>query len=173
MVVTVIRIHYLGNYCLRNNCFLYTLSRKNWTTAIRHLPAAIGSTIINNLKPQTIYRKDYKPSSHLIKTTELEFELKDDETIVSSRISFYKNPKVSKSPKELFLNGDSLELLSIKIDEKEGNYELKDDGLLLINPPESFILETIVRIHPERKTNLNEKYIFRISLHNNNCGLFG
>ena len=158
MVVAIIRIHYLGNYCLRNNCFLYTLSRKNWTTAIRHLPAAIGSTIINNLKPQTIYRKDYKPSSHLIKTTELEFELKDDETIVSSRISFYKNPKVSKSPKELFLNGDSLELLSIKIDEKEGNYELKDDGLLLINPPESFILETVVRIHPESKTNLNGLY---------------
>ena len=100
----------------------------------------------------------------------------------SSRISFYKNPKVSKTPKELFLNGESLELLSIKMNttakvirhgknfsieeasvddpiytqgfivgarnlkhssqinqEKtsriNANYEIKDDGLLLIEPP--------------------------------------
>ena len=98
MVVAIIRIHYLYNYCLRNDCFLYTLSRKNWTTTVRHLPAIIRSAIINDLKPQPIYRKDYTPSSHLIRTTELKFELKDDETIVSSRISFYKNPKGSKKP---------------------------------------------------------------------------
>ena len=30
--------------------------------------------------------------------------------------------------------------------------------MLLINPPESFILETVVRIHPESKTNLNGLY---------------
>jgi len=42
--------------------------------------------------PQPIFRKDYEPSSHLIKTTELDFNLGDHETIVSSRIVFYKNP---------------------------------------------------------------------------------
>ena len=94
----------------------------------------------------------------MIKTTELEFELKDDETIVSSRISFFKNPKVSKTPKELFLNGESLELLSIEINSTKANHELKDDGLLLIEPPDSFILETTVRIHPESNTNLNGLY---------------
>ena len=94
----------------------------------------------------------------MIRTTELEFELKDDETIVSSRISFYKNPKVSKTPKELFLNGESLELLSIVINGTKANHELKDDGLLLIEPPDNFILETTVRIHPESNTNLNGLY---------------
>ena len=34
------------------------------------------------------------------------------------------------------------------------NYEIKDDGLLLVEPPDSFILETTVRIHPESKTDL-------------------
>ena len=108
--------------------------------------------------PQPIYRKDYKPSSHLIKTTELDFNLGDDETIVSSRIVFYKNPLVSKSVDELFLNGESLELISIKIDGLNANYELKDDGLFLVNPPENFVLEVQVKIHPESKTDLNGLY---------------
>jgi len=108
--------------------------------------------------PQPIYRKDYEPSSHLIKTTELDFNLGDDETIVSSMIVFYKNPLVLNSVDELFLNGESLELLSIKIDGLNANYALKDDGLFLVNPPENFILEVKVRIHPESKTDLNGLY---------------
>ncbi len=108
--------------------------------------------------PQPIYRKDYEPSSHLIKTTELDFNLGDDETIVSSRIAFYKNPLASKSVDELFLNGESLELLSIKIDGLNANYVLKDDGLFLVNPPENFVLEVQVKIHPESKTDLNGLY---------------
>ena len=66
--------------------------------------------------PEPIFRKDYRPSSHLIKTTELDFALGDSETIVSSRIIFNKNPVVNNSVDELFLNGESLELLSIKVD---------------------------------------------------------
>ena len=38
------------------------------------------------------------------------------------------------------------------------NYEQKDDGLFLINPPDNFILEVKVRIHPESKTDLNGLY---------------
>jgi len=108
--------------------------------------------------PEPIYRKDYTPSSHLIKTTELDFKLKDDETIVTSRISFYKNPDAKKKAKELFLNGESLELISIEIDGLIANYELKDDGLFLLNPPDNFILDVQVRIHPESKTDLNGLY---------------
>ena len=108
--------------------------------------------------PQPIYRKDYEPCSHLIKTTELDFNLGDEETIVSSKIVFYKNPLVVKSVDELFLNGESLELLSIKIDGINANYEMKDDGLFILNPPENFVLEVIVKIHPESKTDLNGLY---------------
>ena len=35
---------------------------------------------------------------------------------------------------------------------------MKDDGLLIINPSESFTLDIVVRIHPESKTNLNGLY---------------
>ena len=108
--------------------------------------------------PQPIFRKDYEPSSHLIKTTELDFNLGDHETIVSSRIVFYKNPLVKKTVDELFLNGESLELLSIKIDGLDANYVLKDDGIFLVSPPENFVLEVKVKIHPESKTDLNGLY---------------
>ena len=108
--------------------------------------------------PQPIFRKDYEPSSHLIKTTDLDFNLGDEETIVTSRIVFFKNPLVSKSVDDLFLNGESLELLSIKLDGLSASYELKDDGLFLLNPPDNFVLEVKVKIHPESKTDLNGLY---------------
>ena len=108
--------------------------------------------------PRPIFRKDYEPSSHLIKTTELDFNLGDHETIVSSRIVFYKNPLITKTVDELFLNGESLELLSIKIDGLNANYVLKDDGIFLVSPPENFVLEAKVKIHPESKTDLNGLY---------------
>ena len=108
--------------------------------------------------PEPIYRKDYRPSSHLIKSTELDFDLGDTETVVSSRITFYKNPLLNNESDELFLNGESLELLSIKVNGLNAKYELKEDGLFLLNPPDDFVLEVQVRIHPESKTDLNGLY---------------
>jgi aminopeptidase N len=108
--------------------------------------------------PEPIFRKDYRPSSHLILTTELDFNLGDRGTIVSSRIVFYKNPIVTDAVDELFLNGESLELISIKVDGLDASYELKEDGLFLLNPPDDFVLEVQVRIHPEIKTDLNGLY---------------
>ena len=49
-------------------------------------------------------------------------------------------------------------MLSIKIEGLTVNYELKDDGLFLLNPPDNFNLEVQVRIHPESKTDLNGLY---------------
>ena len=108
--------------------------------------------------PKVIYRKDYKPSSHLIKSTELVFNLTDSETIVSSRIIFYKNSLVDTKVSKLFLNGELLELLSIKMDTLSPEYELSDNGLFILNPPDDFTLEIVVRIHPETKTDLNGLY---------------
>ena len=94
----------------------------------------------------------------MIETTELSFELKDNETIVSSRILFYINSKYISQTRELFLNGESMELLSIKINGIEPDYQLKDNGLLLIELPDNFVLEITNRIHPESNIDLSGLY---------------
>ena len=48
--------------------------------------------------------------------------------------------------------------MSIKIEGLDVNYELEEDGLFLLNPPDNFILEVQVRLHPESKTDLNGLY---------------
>ncbi len=82
----------------------------------------------------------------------------DSETIVISRIAFYKNPNIGTTVDKLFLDGELLELISIKIDNLDADYELTSDGLVLLDPPDNFILEVEVRIHPESKTDLNGLY---------------
>ena len=111
---------------------------------------------MNKVKP--IYRKDYKPSTYLIHTTELSFNFQDNETIVSSKIDFYQNPKLTNPAFELFLNGVDLELISILVNGAEPNYQLFEEGIELRDLPEHFILEIQNRIHPETNTSLNGLY---------------
>lgn len=115
-------------------------------------------------QPQAIYRKNYQPSVYLIHTTELHFQLTEDQTIVLSKIDFYQNPKLKHSKdmlnatSELFLNGVDLELITILVNGVEPNYEMVEDGLLLKDLSERFILEVKTRIHPETNTSLNGLY---------------
>ncbi|MDC9714396.1 MAG: aminopeptidase N [Gammaproteobacteria bacterium] len=109
-------------------------------------------------QPQPIYRKDYEPSAYLIHTTELHFQLTENETIVSSKIDFYQNPELRSSASQLFLNGVDLELLAILVDGVKPNYKIIENGLLLKNLPKHFSLEIKTRIHPKSNTSLNGLY---------------
>ncbi|MBL6985296.1 MAG: aminopeptidase N, partial [Candidatus Thioglobus sp.] len=80
------------------------------------------------------------------------------ETIVSSKIHFYRNPKCLTNDNTLFLNGIDLELISIVIDGDQPNYELQDEGLQLYQLKDEFVLEVVNRIHPEVNTSLNGLY---------------
>ena len=42
----------------------------------------------------TTYLKDYRPPSYLIDTTDLKFELDNEFTLVSSKLSLRRNPEV-------------------------------------------------------------------------------
>ena len=95
---------------------------------------------------------------YLIKTTQLSFDLRADETIVSSDIHFYKNPKCQTHKNSLFLDGIGLELISILIDGQQPNYELSDKGLQLRDLADEFVLNIVNRIHPETNTSLNGLY---------------
>ncbi|MBE8190478.1 MAG: aminopeptidase N [Candidatus Thioglobus sp.] len=109
-------------------------------------------------KPEAIYRQDYQPSDYLIHTTELSFELFENETLVTAKVHYYQNPKVKNPPNSLFLNGKNLELIEILIDGFQPDYQLKNDGLQLKNLPADFVLEITTKIHPETNTSLNGLY---------------
>lgn len=113
------------------------------------------------MKPQPILRKDYQPSEYLISTTELNFKLSELETIVTSRVAYYKNTLTNNNSDErskLFLNGVDLELISIIVDGAVPKFEIKPDGLELSDLEDNFVLEIKNRIHPEKNTTMNGLY---------------
>ena len=103
-----------------------------------------------------VYLKNYQPSTFHISKTDLHFIVDESHTEVISKLSL---KKVNTSAKELFLDGIDLELKSIHIDGQEAkNYEIKQNGILIKNPPENFELTTKVFIYPQKNTSLSGLY---------------
>ncbi|GAB1268156.1 aminopeptidase N [Aurantivibrio infirmus] len=119
--------------------------------------------------PVTIQLKDYTPPTYLIQQTKLRIELEEDETLVSSELSFIRNPDASMTQKTLVLDGHGLNLLSLSLNEIELSessqpaddslsYEIVEDGLKIHNPPSEFVLKAKVSIHPESNKSLEGLY---------------
>lgn len=97
-----------------------------------------------------VYAKDYKAPDFTIEKTQLRFELSDDKTRVTSKLSLLP---VGTS-NTLRLDGVKLELISIKIDgrliERE-EFTVDDESLTIHSTPnEGFELECVTDIDPEQ-----------------------
>lgn len=103
---------------------------------------------------------DYQPSSYLIDSVFLHFELDEKETSVKALLHLRRNPAVQGDSK-LVLDGESMALKHIAID---GNpltaqdYQVDEHSLTLFHPPEKFALETEVIIKPQENTQLSGLY---------------
>lgn len=109
----------------------------------------------------TIYRKDYQVPVFLIDELYLNFLLGDKDCVVQARSVLRKNPSSVASGKELFLNGENMELLSIAVDGKAllpDQYRLETKGLTLLQMPDAFVLEVSTRIYPDKNTALEGLY---------------
>lgn len=115
------------------------------------------------------YRKDYSPSAFLINETKLNFELFDDETIVTAHLKLQANPE-AESSNSLVLDGEELELLEVFINGqklKATQYETDSEQLTvwldkvleLDYQQNSFELMTKVRIYPNTNTSLEGLYL--------------
>jgi aminopeptidase N len=107
--------------------------------------------------PKTIYLKDYKPYPYAVKSIDLNFDLGDGKTIVTAVSKFV----ATGAAEALFLNGEDLRLLSIKMNGAELNqeaYKIDDSGLTILSPPASFTLEIITEIYPEQNSRLDGLY---------------
>ena len=84
-----------------------------------------------------IYRTDYQQPNYWIRSVDLAFVVESDNTLVTSRLQFIKNP--NQQHNDLFLDGINLTLLAIELNEEvlEPNaYQLSDSGLTLNNLPD-------------------------------------
>lgn len=107
--------------------------------------------------PQTIYLKDYKPYPYILNSVNLNFDLREGVTQVTSTLLFTKK---AGDPDDLVLNGEALELVSVKLNNIAiDNYKINETYLSLPCPPsESFTLEIITMIKPEANTRLEGLY---------------
>ena len=111
--------------------------------------------------PQTIYLKDYRPPQFLIDTVDLDIDLGEEWTTVKANLSLMRNPDSTETSNTLMLDGQKMELLSVKLDNVElthEQYQVDDSQLTIPDVPEKFLLTTEVRIQPQNNTALEGLY---------------
>ena len=116
---------------------------------------------MSDSKPKTVLRSDYRVPDYWIDNVDLLFELGENETIVTGRLSIRRRGDAPVGPLPLVLDGEELELLEIRIDGRTlapSEYRVEHDSLTIDAPPERFELATRVAIHPETNTKLSGLY---------------
>ncbi|MDU0459609.1 MAG: aminopeptidase N [Geobacteraceae bacterium] len=106
----------------------------------------------------TIYRKDYTPFDYLIDSTELVFELGEETTVVTARMSL-RTARTGSPP--LVLNGHRFRLLEIRIDGRPleaERYSTTPEQLTISDLPPAFILEIRSELLPQENTFLEGLY---------------
>jgi aminopeptidase N len=107
--------------------------------------------------PIIFKRENYQAPAYSVESIELDIDLHPAKTIVKSKISLQ-----ALTNKQLILKGESLELLSIKVDGKDfRDYELSLDELTLRTLPASCLLEITCSNAPDQNTSLMGLYVSR------------
>ncbi|MEM7466318.1 MAG: aminopeptidase N [Pseudomonadota bacterium] len=110
----------------------------------------------DNSSPQITFLKDYAPPPYWCPEITLDVDIQNEYTIVTGTLLLEKNDHATAWDR-LSLDCDELELLEIYVDGhplEEERFELRDKSLTLLDPPASFELKTVVKILPEKNTQL-------------------
>ncbi len=110
--------------------------------------------------PKTIYLKDYQAPHYVVETIDLIVDLHEDFTAVKSQLHIRANGHDGKTL-PLILDGQELELLSIKLDGnvlEKNAYQVDSEQLTILAPGNSFEIETDVKIKPQLNTSLMGLY---------------
>ena len=166
----------LGQQQLQNGRLTVPFTNHHLFTAIRGGMSTATSTALNSAvaeatekaSPVEYFRKDYKPLPFVVSKINMDFDIFDGKTTVTSELSLVPNKAVSLSGDEdLELNGDEtcVKLLSIKMDGTDleaGKDYVLAPGKLILKPSAlkatGGVLETVVEIVPEDNTQLSGLY---------------
>ena len=112
--------------------------------------------------PQTVYLHDYKVSPFLVDTTDLVFDLGDEQTIVTNTMAVRRNSDSDDQTGAFELNskGD-IELLWVEVDGQrlqQSAYTLTNNLLQLHNLPLQSQVKTQVAIKPQANTSMMGLY---------------
>ncbi|WP_457575757.1 aminopeptidase N [Desulfomarina sp.] len=114
---------------------------------------------MNQAGKTVFFRKDYKAPEYSIEEISLNFELYNDKTRVTAKSSIRRKKKGNPCP--LILNGEDLQLISVKINGQalsSSEYNLDDTSLTVLTPPAVFELETVTEIYPQENKALEGLY---------------
>jgi aminopeptidase N len=109
-------------------------------------------------QPVTIYLKDYTPPPFLVERVHLDVDIRADDALVRATLAVRRNPASKAAAAPLELDGDELELVSLSVDGKDFQHEVKSETLTLRGVPDAFTLETVTRIVPQKNTKLEGLY---------------
>ena len=112
--------------------------------------------------PSTIYLKDYQPPVYLVNNVNLHFDLHETETVVTSKLSLSLNPANTSASKALVLDGQNLELISVKVDGQllsSDDYVCSEEQLTITTIPDTCELEIQTRINPQGNKALEGLYL--------------
>lgn len=134
-----------------------------------------GSTYLNSAvasveeetAPTEYFRKDYEPLTNIVTKINMDFNIQDGKTIVTSEMKIEVNPN-GPGAGDLVLDGDEtcVNLVSLQVDGKalsEGDDYTLSPGKLVIqksalNKDGSGTLTSVVEIVPEENTQLSGKF---------------
>jgi hypothetical protein len=148
------------------------LYSRGGSTAASSSSTALNSAVAEDTEktePVAKYRKDYRPLPHQVTKINMDFDIHDGETTVTSQLTIEPNPKFTAKEGEssdLVLDGDetSVSLLGLSIDGKtleEGADYVLAPGTLTIKDSAlkpGAVLTTTVKIVPEDNTQLAGLY---------------
>jgi aminopeptidase N len=110
---------------------------------------------------RTVFRNEYSAPDYRVEGINLRFELGDDSTIVTSRLSLHSGYDVSKGLRPLLLNGKNIKLLGLALDDvplDTDRYCATGELLTLHEVPSVFTLEITTELRPQENTSLEGLY---------------
>jgi aminopeptidase N len=114
---------------------------------------------VTDVAPRLTFLKEYRAADFVIAAVQLRFELREEESLVSSQLSLRRRIAGQAAP--LVLAGRELELLALSVNGRPlapSEYCVSADDLTIHGVPDECVVEVTTRIQPQKNTSLMGLY---------------